>query len=479
MASSRVTRWIGTVACVALLGLLASSPPDAGAARAVSRVSALRVAGGITQSVDVCGARRSVTVVAGGRRVIARGTLRRRGTARSAGAALRVERCVAGRWRGVRATGLGKRSRVFSLRLGSAIAGDYRVSVVVAARAPRRRISGRVYLRVQPQPQPQPGPTTAGTTSIPVRFHVVNRNTSQARCAGDDKPYDVVGRLVGPADVLARAAIPSLAIYVHNIGWGSYAWNLQGHPGYDHVTEMARLGHVSLVYDLLGYGASGRPPAGSVCYGTEADVLSQIAGQLRSGTYEATGRAAAAPAGKIAVVSQSIEGLTSQPAAYSFPGIDALVLAGWADQGQSQPLVAASAQTSATCGPPGTNTTTDFTPEQFRSFYFADAEPSVVEAAVAQRARIPCGESQSAVTTIAENMTSDAGVKTPVLLVYGTKDALFTDPRDAGNKQKAQFSGSPDVTLSFVEGAGNALALERSAPKFRALLGEWLARRGF
>jgi len=67
-------------------------------------------------------------------------------------------------------------------------------------------------------------------------------------------------------------------------------------------------------------------------------------------------------------------------------------LAGWADQGQSQPLVAASAQTSAACGPPGANTTTDFSPEPFRSFFFADAEPSVVEAAVAQRARIPCGE---------------------------------------------------------------------------------------
>jgi len=362
---------------------------------------------------------------------------------------------------------------MFSVRLGSAIAGDYRVSIVVAERAPRRRISGRVYLRVTG------GAAALGTTSIPVRFHVVNRNTSKARCAGDDKPYDVAGRLVGPADILARAAIPSLAIYVHNIGWGSYAWNLQGHPGYDHVTEMARLGHVSLVYDLLGYGASGRPPAGSVCYGTEADVLAQIADQLRRGTYEATGRATAAPAAKIAVVSQAIEGLTSQPAAYSFPGIDALVLTGWADQGQSQPLVAASAQTGATCGPPGTNTTTDFTPEQFRSFYFADAEPSVVEAAVAQRARIPCGESQSAISTIAQDMMFDASVKTPVLLVYGTKDALFTDPRDAGNKQKAQFSGSPDVTLSFVEGAGNALQLERSAPRFRALLGEWLGRRGF
>lgn len=473
--ASRALRSILVMGCLALMGLFAQSPSDAGAARPASRVTGLRLGGGASQRAVACGASRSLSVVTRGTRVVARGTFRRRGSVRSAGAALRVERCVGRRWRGVRAVGLGKRSRALSVGLAGLAAGDYRVSVVVAERAPRRRISSLAYLRVTSSPVA----TTGTTTSVPVRFHVINRNTSKARCAADDKPYDVVGRLVGPTDLLGRAAIPSLAIYVHNIGWGSYAWNLQGHPGYDHVTEMARLGHVSLVYDLLGYGASDHPPAGSVCYGSEADVLAQIAGQLRTGSYQATGPAPAPSVAKIAVVSQSIEGLTSQPAAYSFGGIDALVLTGWADQGQSQPLVTASAQTAAACGSPGANTTTDFTPEQFRSFYFADAEPAVVEAAVAQRSRIPCGETQSAVSTIAQDIAADANVKTPVLLMYGTKDALFTDPRDSANKQKAQFSGSPDVTLSFIEGAGNALQLERSAPRFRATLGAWLGQRGF
>lgn len=314
-------------------------------------------------------------------------------------------------------------------------------------------------------------------TSLPVRFQVQNRNGSKSPCTGDDGSYEVVGRIVGPKDVLAGGAIPSLSVYVHNIGWGAYAWNLQV-PGYDHVTEMARRGHVSLVYDLLGYGASGRPPAGSICYGTEADVLAQMISQLRSTKFTVPGGVAPS-VGRIAVVSQSIEGLTSQTAAYSFPGIDALVVTGWADQGQSKRLLTLSAQTNIDCGLPGSNMSADFGVKDFKDFYFADADDAVKDSAAAQRGKIPCGEPRSALATLVQDQVSIPTITSPVLLVYGTQDALFSNPRDAGAQQQALYRGSSDVTLSFVEGAGNALQLERSAPTFRSLLSAWLQKRGF
>ena len=116
----------------------------------------------------------------------------------------------------------------------------------------------------------------------------------------------------------------------------------------------------------------------------------------------------------------------------------------------------------------------------FEHAYFADADPSVVRAARATlRVLGPCGEPQSALAGVAADQANVPNIRAPVLLVYGTKDAFFDDPRSAGASQRDLYSGSQDVTLAFVEGAGNALALERSAPHFRDLVSDWLAARGF
>jgi hypothetical protein len=49
---------------------------------------------------------------------------------------------------------------------------------------------------------------------------------------------------------------------------------------------MAKLGHVSLTLDELGYGASGHPKNGNeTCQGAEADITHQIVQRLRNGEY--------------------------------------------------------------------------------------------------------------------------------------------------------------------------------------------------
>ena len=79
---------------------------------------------------------------------------------------------------------------------------------------------------------------------------------------------------------------------------------------------------------------------------------------------------------------------------------------------------------------------------------------------------------------IAANRASLGELTIPILLVYGRQDALFPQP-DAGDQQKALFTGSSDVTEVQMDGAGQALALERTAPAYRRTMSDWLSARGF
>ena len=59
-------------------------------------------------------------------------------------------------------------------------------------------------------------------------------------------------------------------------------WHFKAVSGYDYATAMARLGHVSLVLDRLGYLPSGQPGGTQTCFGAEADQFDRVetAGQI-------------------------------------------------------------------------------------------------------------------------------------------------------------------------------------------------------
>ena len=141
------------------------------------------------------------------------------------------------------------------------------------------------------------------------------------------------GRLIGSRTALGRGG--GIVVYLHQIGLSSQYWNFKAVPGYDFAGELARRGHVSLVLDQLGYGASSRADGTQVCYGSEADMASQIAGRLKKGDYDAGG-GQAARFSRVALGSNGAGGFMVQPAAYSTGNVDALVVTGWADQGYSQ-----------------------------------------------------------------------------------------------------------------------------------------------
>src|SRR5438309_2957545 len=141
------------------------------------------------------------------------------------------------------------------------------------------------------------GPASASaqsTVEIPVSFQVTNTDTSRAPCDSglpDGATYTIRGHISGPQAALALGQAGSITVYLFGYEAGEWNWDLKGVPGYDYATEMARLGHVSLTVDELGYGASDHPIDGDLtCQGALADVAHQIIGDLRSGRYVLDGR---------------------------------------------------------------------------------------------------------------------------------------------------------------------------------------------
>jgi pimeloyl-ACP methyl ester carboxylesterase len=118
-------------------------------------------------------------------------------------------------------------------------------------------------------------------------------------------------------------------------------------------------------------------------------------------------------------------------------------------------------------------------PAQVTSFFFANADPRVVEAFGRLFERDPCGTwgGSFVQTTSVSDPLYDGSITVPVLLIFGRQDAVF--PPDTAEGQKAMFTGSHDLTLTYVENAGHMVMLQRSAPVFRAKVSGWLAQRGF
>lgn len=96
-----------------------------------------------------------------------------------------------------------------------------------------------------------------------VGFTVVNRDRNNPRppgCPTDNKAYTVKGHITGPADELSGDGPKSAVLFAHGHGFTEELWRYKGAGGaYDTAGKLAELGHTSVTYDRLGYGASGLP----------------------------------------------------------------------------------------------------------------------------------------------------------------------------------------------------------------------------
>ena len=445
--------------------VLALTAAEASPARGADGPSvSLRLSGGERASAPVCGRARSALVVARAStaraRIIVRPRARRKLT-------LRIRRCGEPRSRL-----LARRRRAGGLiaRLPTRAPGAYRL--IARARGERRSGRRAVWVLVERR-----------VVDVPVRFEVLNTNRSRLACPSDGEPYTVSGRLVAPARVL-RARDPAVTLHLHEFGWGAFFWSFP-RAGWDYARAQAEAGHASIVVDRLGYDASGHPPGTDTCLGSQADVAGQIVEDLHAGTYSGVGTQAPRFT-RVALAGHSGGGAIAELAAASFAGADALILFAYADQGFTNRSIAEANEQGLACaaggepaepGGPGGYAYFAQTEEEWRSFMFTSADPEIAAAAAAMRNRDPCGDSGSLTPAAVTNYRAISEIDIPVLLLYGTSDAIYEQP-GAGEQQRDLFSGSDDVTLRFFAGTGHALTLEAAAPEVRAVVHGWLQARG-
>jgi pimeloyl-ACP methyl ester carboxylesterase len=320
-----------------------------------------------------------------------------------------------------------------------------------------------------------PASAEGQVVEVPVAFQVANTDTSGAPCnparPSDGKAYTVRGHLTGPPAALATPA--SVTLYLFGYEAGEWNWDLKV-PGYDYAAEMARLGHVSLTIDQLGYGASGHPNGNEMCMGSQADIAHQIVSQLRNGHYT-LGNGPGVPFPSVTLAGHDVGGQIAEIEAYSYKDIDGLILASWADQGQTPWIIQRSTEAGLDWCPQTPSGYVHFVSEQeFRHLLFYDAEPRVIDAANSVRNPNPCGMIGSAGSSIAFDKIRTPEVRVPVLIVFGANDTLVWT-RQGQEQQQDNFTGTNDKTTVFVPRAGHFPMLERTAPEFRDVISSWLA----
>jgi pimeloyl-ACP methyl ester carboxylesterase len=327
-----------------------------------------------------------------------------------------------------------------------------------------------------------PGSAPAGTVDqsvieLPVSFQVSNTNTSKVPCLSDGATYTVKGHITAPQGALATGRAGTITVYLYGYEGGEWNWDLKSVPGYDHAAEMAKLGHVSLTVDELGYGASGRPQDGNLtCQGAEADITHQIIQKLRSGAY-ALGSGRGVRFSKVVLAGHDVGGQVAEIEAYSYSDIDGLLLVTYADQGFT-PFIIERATVAANdwCTTSPTGYVHYVSDEEWRTLLFYDPDPRVIDATAALRNPNPCGIIRSVPTAVPIDKALDAQIEVPVLVVFGDNDTLVWD-REGQEQQQDNF-GSSDKSTVFIPNAGHFPMFEKTAPLFRSRVAEWLGTRG-
>jgi hypothetical protein len=331
---------------------------------------------------------------------------------------------------------------------------------------------------------------SSGIVDAPVAFRVQNTDAPRDPCPSDGEQYVVRGHLTGPRAAIEGPAPRAVTLYYEGFDTGEWMWRFRIVPGYDYAAQMAKLGHVSVTVDQVGYGASGHPQGNDTCVGAQADIAHQIIGQLRSGTYRAQGMS---PVRFKTVVlgAHDVGGAAAEVEAYSYHDIDGLMVFTYQDQGYTPFVLGIAADAGARCAaggepayPGGPGGYVYYAHLSDWPTLMPNSDPDVIAGAIASRLRDPCGLIPSTATTASLNFagatTGTMGlgeIHVPVLLVLGALDPVFT--HDGFNQQARYFTGSRDVTAVLMPGTGHFEMLDRNAPRFRALVGDWLGTRGW
>src|SRR5438105_10705049 len=358
-------------------------------------------------------------------------------------------------------------------------------AVDCAIQRPRRRlvaaIVGGVIWAALPAALTATPAAAQSTVEFPVTFQVKNTNTSAVPCnsgLADGATYTISGHISGPSAALTSGEAHVITVYLFGYEAGEWNWDLKGVPGYDYAAEMAKLGHVSLTLDELGYGASDHPKNGDeTCQGAEADVTHQIIQKLRHGAYT-LGERPGIEFSSVVLAGHDVGGEVAEIEAYSYSDINGLMLVTFAEQGFTPYIIERSTVAAfQTCTESASGYVHFISDQEFRTLLFYNADPRVIEAADAVREPNPCGVIRSTPPGILVDDRAHASqIKVPVLIVFGNNDTLVWT-RQGEEEEERNFSGSRDKSTVFIPKAGHFLMFARTAPVFDSVMSAWLGSR--
>jgi len=467
--ASRVLAVLTTVvAAVAVLPAAASAAPRT------------TLAGGTATTTAVCGTTARVQRVATGEglRLAVAPAASARGRVARKGSAVVVERCEAGVWKPLRTITLGARRRTMTAGIGTGAdaTGDLRIRTRTRAGRPGPAVYARIGV--------------GEIVDVPISVRVVNRNRTAIPCLGapDGGTYTVRGSLVAPRAALTGAN-PAVALYAHGLGYSSFFFHFQDVPGYDYGLQQARAGHASVVVDRLGNPAHGDLPDGNAsCIPAQADVLDQVVKALRSGDVSgSTGRDGVPSFRKVVLVGHSLGGFITQVAQYSFGSADAIAVVSYTDVPSPLALATFATSTADCLASPrrarGTTGAPNYAPfgrtdADFAAGHFFDIDPAVAAATLRRHNLDPCGDLLSALQSlVVDQVATRTGITSPVLVISGANDALFTPPTNRLQASTA-YPRSRQVSLVELPGTGHAVTLGRTHEAFRKAMDAWLRDQG-
>jgi len=319
-----------------------------------------------------------------------------------------------------------------------------------------------------------------------VTFTVKNVNGTAIGCKADGATYQERGHITGTAQALADPQ--TVTLLLHGLSYGEFFGNYTAQPGYNFAEQQAEAGHVTVTVDRLGYGASDKPVGQNICFGSRADIAHQEVDQLKAGSY-ATAGATSVAFPKVVLAGHSVGSIIAQAEAYTFGGIDGLMVLSYSDTKVSlaataalgiatQACQAGGVRQNGTTGPTGYIYFGADTPAKFieAHFYTLNADPTVVQTVAALRNRDPCGDILSYKAAVATNLANISKIKVPVLVLIGGNDAIYPTP---ATTQAALLTGTTDVTAVTIANTGHALTFHYSQNQFQLHLSSWLADHGF
>jgi pimeloyl-ACP methyl ester carboxylesterase len=276
----------------------------------------------------------------------------------------------------------------------------------------------------------------------------------------------------------------TVQLLVHGATYSHVYWDFPYRPErYSYQLDMARHGYATFAVDRLGTGQSSKPLSFTLLDTVETASIHQIVEHLRAG------RVGGIHFNRIILVAHSIGSGVATLEAATYHDVDGVILTGTSHL--VSPLAVVNGPTVYTHpvildpqlhrrgSDPGYFTTRP----GFRPVFYeaGDADPQVIAADDATKDQLSI-LGFGLVLTFGNEGPASLGIKVPVLLVVGEKDALFCGflSRDCSSaevlrKQEAPYY-SPAAHLStyVLPGAGHSIALHENAGEYREATRAWL-----